>query len=122
MLEDDWQAELGQEVQLGKNPLYTLPLIAPRRALQNLPEPLASLYATGLRAEEYLSLQADQVHDGYIQLPDRIVPCDRQVPLGLPIQLETHPLQDLYQNSGRQLTSAARPSTRWSPMTPTRPA
>lgn len=107
MLKDDWQAELGEEILLGKDPLYTLPLIAPRHALKNLAEPLATLYATGLRPEEYLSLQPSQLQEGYIQLPDRIVPCDRQIPLGLPIQLENHPLQPLFQKSGRRLVPSA---------------
>lgn len=106
MVRDEWQAELGQEIQLGKQPLYTLPLIPSRAALQNLEEPLASLYATGLRAEEYRSLQKAQLHSDHIQLPDRIVPTDRIVPLGLPIELENHPLQQLFQQSGRRLTPA----------------
>ena len=51
MSDMEWLDELGDEVAVGKQPLYTLPLIPPRALLSQLPEPLASLYATGLRAQ-----------------------------------------------------------------------
>lgn len=106
MLRDEWQRELDREIQVGKQPLYTLPLIPSRSALQDLHEPLATLYATGLTAEEYRSLQPQQIHQDHIRLPDRLVPVDREIPLGLPIELQNHPLQELFQQSGRILTPA----------------
>lgn len=106
MSDGEWLCELGDEVSVGKEPLYRLPLIPPRAWLGDLPEPLATLYATGLRAEEYLGLRAEQVSGQGIWLDDRFVPVDRPIPLGLPIELEAGRLQALFAASGRRLTAA----------------
>ena len=73
-MSEEWLSELGNEVAAAEQPLYTLPLIPPRAMLRNLPEPLATRYATGLRPLEYTQLQPEQIQGDLLHLPDRVVP------------------------------------------------